>query len=1171
MRGILSILFLFVGLGHVEAASSGNIALKIRLPLPGTISDLTVVSSSVVEGAVLLRWSAVGRDGASGQAVRYEIACSKAANIENDQDWRRSDVFLAPSAQCFSNSMPIPQAVGSQEIFIATGLRSIGATYYFAVRAVNDLGRSGLWSRAGGLNGNNWAAASDLAPAAPQGLQTDPEIFNTAAQLFWQKSPEFDLAVYRLWRTSTTLFNAPTNFSFVAGISTNVFDHFDSNLINGVTYYYRLTAIDVRQRESPPSSVTSLWTHPPVPLSPQELSILKVTTTSAYWVWRDSSVWESGYRLIEFVSGQPVSPNLSNKTTQYIETDFTPGQFVEARAVEAFNISGTSASVSLSTWILANAPIELKFTFAGTSNTIVWNTNNNAESVRYEIQRSTFGISWSKIAESKSPPYLDFVDLPEGATVSYRVRAFNGAKSYTSFAGPLSTTTARIAPAKITDFTAVTGATEGRVDLYWTAPGDDGSGGRLLPPSEFRIFWSTSPSAIFDSGNFQISIGTQTDPGSRHGYTAGALAPLAPGVTYYFSVITLDEQGHAADFANLTPAWAQWDVTPPLLRGDFAATLHPPASAYATWTAPGDDGWNGAFSGNFLVGYGSRAFTSSQDFLNTAIYTAISTSNAFLGLRFSTVVTNIVSEGQIYMAMVALDERANTSALSEIVPMSLDNVAPPDVLNFYTTTQTGRDLSVRLNWRYPNSNDLRSGALFVSTYAYPNRGAIAPGAALPPVGAKLADGSVALATFTVVPTGEAGFLHAELSSAPLALYVTYYYMFIGYDAVLNYSLGRSTFSQTRESVRPAAPAVPLLQRRSDGLAALLTWVAPKKNADGLAFSNPQAPQAHELSGFEVYISTYVGGSRLLAGEFGAAKTEMLVPAGLTDAFYVIRALDIFGNASEDSSIVDGLGNLYAASSDGRYFVQVGPSVGSTLRAGGNAFGKDLVIRAQRLAGLEVGLTFAAARFWVEDIETGADFDRFKFPEAGVRISLSYGDDGKGYISYGQPLRAPAAGGGVEPQVKEGPVRLRDATSWLGLYWDNGKERVKIYGAVDEDKRLVYTETSHLGTFYIQKVLRALNFDMDVRRGVVPRVFTPNNDGVNDLVFFQFDNPKDSGVSAKIFDTWGAFVAELRPGPRLDTLIWDGRDFNGSLTPGGVYVYQIESEGKVYNGTVVVAR
>jgi hypothetical protein len=91
-------------------------------------------------------------------------------------------------------------------------------------------------------------------------------------------------------------------------------------------------------------------------------------------------------------------------------------------------------------------------------------------------------------------------------------------------------------------------------------------------------------------------------------------------------------------------------------------------------------------------------------------------------------------------------------------------------------------------------------------------------------------------------------------------------------------------------------------------------------------------------------------------------------------------------------------------------------------------------------------------------------------------------------------------------------------------------------------------------------------------GVYPRIFSPNGDGANDKAAFHFDNPEFLPIDGKVFDLSGAQVASMKPGKDVDsTLVWDGKDFDGRVVPGGIYLYQIGFQGKQATGTVVVAR
>jgi len=91
-------------------------------------------------------------------------------------------------------------------------------------------------------------------------------------------------------------------------------------------------------------------------------------------------------------------------------------------------------------------------------------------------------------------------------------------------------------------------------------------------------------------------------------------------------------------------------------------------------------------------------------------------------------------------------------------------------------------------------------------------------------------------------------------------------------------------------------------------------------------------------------------------------------------------------------------------------------------------------------------------------------------------------------------------------------------------------------------------------------------------GVFPRIFTPNGDGFNDKAVFHFVNPELLPISGKVFDLSGAEVASLAEGIDPTSLLtWDGKDSNGRVVPGGLYLYRIDFQGKVITGTVVVAR
>ena len=87
----------------------------------------------------------------------------------------------------------------------------------------------------------------------------------------------------------------------------------------------------------------------------------------------------------------------------------------------------------------------------------------------------------------------------------------------------------------------------------------------------------------------------------------------------------------------------------------------------------------------------------------------------------------------------------------------------------------------------------------------------------------------------------------------------------------------------------------------------------------------------------------------------------------------------------------------------------------------------------------------------------------------------------------------------------------------------------------------------------------------------PKIITPNGDGINDVANFIFENPNNETVEGTIFNLSGSVVRDNLTSSSTTSLTWDGRDSSGSCVSGKVYVYQIKVGGKVFNGTVVVAK
>ncbi|MDG1477134.1 MAG: gliding motility-associated C-terminal domain-containing protein [Vicingaceae bacterium] len=83
--------------------------------------------------------------------------------------------------------------------------------------------------------------------------------------------------------------------------------------------------------------------------------------------------------------------------------------------------------------------------------------------------------------------------------------------------------------------------------------------------------------------------------------------------------------------------------------------------------------------------------------------------------------------------------------------------------------------------------------------------------------------------------------------------------------------------------------------------------------------------------------------------------------------------------------------------------------------------------------------------------------------------------------------------------------------------------------------------------------------------IPPSVFSPNNDGINDV--FQIDIPEEmaSCVSLQIFNRWGSKIFESEG----QNVAWDGRTTAAKKVPVGTYFYVLEINGILKKGSLTL--
>ena len=406
------------------------------------------------------------------------------------------------------------------------------------------------------------------------------------------------------------------------------------------------------------------------------------------------------------------------------------------------------------------------------------------------------------------------------------------------------------------------------------------------------------------------------------------------------------------------------------------------------------------------------------------------------------------------------------------------------------------------------------------------------------------------ARLTTAPAAASGYQDHSLTNG-----VTLYYAVTTINAASEESVfSNIVFAVPRKDVGPQEPLGVIGSLDSSGIFTL-RWSPVTMDVAGSTDV--------ELAGYKIFKSTDVEGPYQFrdlvppATNFWTA-TELVPPV----VWYLLRSFDISGNESVESAHVQTLAPpvIAIASEDETARVLFTADDAKMLAAATNETAQDIRVTVTRVKDDEQGRVLNAYEIKSVQAASGTEIKDLNLKKPSIELQFRF-----------MPGLRPA-------YVKSGTAFnfLSGSPRDTGIFWHNSVEFVKFGGNVDEDRGTISIKTAKpLGKFQVRQVKRASEFTLNQ---LTPRkIFTPNGDGVNDEITLFLDNPNDSIISqAKVYDITGAEVSDFKQGivagvHGVVSLTWDGRDKSGSIVRSGVYVYQIQSEGKVINGTIVVAR
>ena len=150
-------------------------------------------------------------------------------------------------------------------------------------------------------------------------------------------------------------------------------------------------------------------------------------------------------------------------------------------------------------------------------------------------------------------------------------------------------------------------------------------------------------------------------------------------------------------------------------------------------------------------------------------------------------------------------------------------------------------------------------------------------------------------------------------------------------------------------------------------------------------------------------------------------------------------------------------------------------------------------------------------------------------------------------------------GSLVEVIFRAPV-LRYSTEFAGWVRDTSRplELAQRINPGDAAREL-QSETLSIRTTFSQRLLADLQVD--------PQIFTPNGDGVNEMVRFSFNllQLTDAApLQLQIFDLSGRLVGVVHEGAQQSgrfSFAWDGRNLSGELVPPGLYLYHISVEAE----------
>ncbi|MCX7716194.1 MAG: hypothetical protein N2Z73_02115, partial [Endomicrobia bacterium] len=134
-----------------------------------------------------------------------------------------------------------------------------------------------------------------------------------------------------------------------------------------------------------------------------------------------------------------------------------------------------------------------------------------------------------------------------------------------------------------------------------------------------------------------------------------------------------------------------------------------------------------------------------------------------------------------------------------------------------------------------------------------------------------------------------------------------------------------------------------------------------------------------------------------------------------------------------------------------------------------------------------------------------------------------------------------------------------------LFFYNNIEYIYIPSDNIEGQNFIRCSISKTGTYVLREVQP---FGPSVVQIYPKKIFTPTATKDN-KIHFVISNPTVYQTEGEIYDLNLRYIAKMKL--ENNELVWDGKFDSGEFAPKGVYIYKIKVGGKIFTGTVIVAK